>query len=306
MAMRGGNQTDLSLIHRRSSRLDRLSYRIARYRFMNAPAEAHFAFNPSEVPPSEVDFVNHVANPPKHRLFGLARPMRKRTHYCPLERPTMNRMLLGYSPDFDLFVDAATPRQAVRTGRKAVVFDFESTDQAAELLDAAGRPGFGALLHRMLERAASKRGGVLNNAVALELVALLQDAARHTLPQINAPQSIDARTNAKRKGRFFGVELEGLSPEDQEFELARRFGQLADAAATEAAQASQSLPPKLAALLAAARAATRFAPGWCNPDAPGPTLPPLRDARGRTPFRSIAPPAPGNAPLPTSQGDRHA
>ena len=201
--MRGGNQTDLSLIHRRSSRLDRLSYGIARYRFMNAPAKAHFAFDPSEVPSSEVDFVNHVANPSKHRLFGLARPMRKRTHHCPLERPIMNRILLGYSPDFDLFVDAATPGQA-RNGRKAVVFDFESTGQAAELLDAAGRPGFGALLHRMLERAASKRGSVLNAAVAHELVALLQDAARHTLPQINAPQSIDARTNAKRKGRFLG------------------------------------------------------------------------------------------------------
>jgi hypothetical protein len=187
----------------------------------------------------------------------------------------MNRMLLGYSPDFDIFdAPRATAIAPNGTGRKAVVFDTQSTGLAAELLNAAGRPSFHALLGRLVRSAASASGRALDDSVANELVKLLQVAARHALPALNAPGSTTLHTSppTKRIARFFGIELEGLSPEDQEFELARRFAQLATEAVRQAALAPKHLPPVAIARRAAARAARRYAPGWVSPHAQAPTL----------------------------------
>jgi uncharacterized protein (DUF697 family) len=62
-------------------------------------------------------------------------------------------------------------------------------------------------------------------------------------------------------GRMFGLELEGLSPEDQEFEVARRFVRLAGEAARNATMAPPSVPPQQVAKQAIAAAATAHAPG---------------------------------------------
>lgn len=187
----------------------------------------------------------------------------------------MNRMLLGYSPDFDILEDAkGTTLAPNRADRKAVVFDTETTGKAAELLNAEGQPSFTALLGRLVRGTASASGRALDDAVANELVGLLQVAARHALPAMNAPGSttLHAGTPSQRIGRFFGIELEGLSPEDQEFELARRFVQLTTEAVRQAALAPKHLPPAAVARRAAARAARRYAPGWTSPHAQAPTL----------------------------------
>ena len=48
---------------------------------------------------------------------------------------------------------------------------------------------------------------------------------------------------ASAAGSMFGLELEGLSYEDQEFEVAKQVVRLGGAAANIAAQAPQSAPP---------------------------------------------------------------
>ena len=173
----------------------------------------------------------------------------------------MNRMLLGYSPDFDLFedTDAAGPATG-RASRKAVVFDTESAGLAAELLNAAAGPQLAATLRRLVRVHAAP--AALDPAAAASLVALLRSAARQALPLVSAATARQAGTTYKRMGRFFGIELEGLTPEDQEFELARRFAQLTREAAQQLARAPAGLPPAAAARWAAGRAARRFAPGW--------------------------------------------
>ncbi|UUZ68993.1 hypothetical protein LP416_04110 [Polaromonas sp. P2-4] len=185
----------------------------------------------------------------------------------------MNRMLLGYSPDFDLFDDASGPRLAPwRSDGEAVAFDTESTEQAAKLLDVVGEPGFAALLDRLVRRTALASGRALEDAVATELVGLLQSAARRALPALSAPLAADASAATTRANRFFGIELEGLSPEDKEFEAVRRFVQLTAEAARQAALAPARLPPVAAARLAAALAAKRYAPGWASPHAQAPAV----------------------------------
>jgi uncharacterized protein (DUF697 family) len=61
--------------------------------------------------------------------------------------------------------------------------------------------------------------------------------------------------------RMFEVELEGLSAEDQEFELARRFVRLAGAAARQAGVIPPGFDPRAAAKAALAAAAKKYAPG---------------------------------------------
>jgi hypothetical protein len=60
---------------------------------------------------------------------------------------------------------------------------------------------------------------------------------------------------------LFEVDLESLSPEDQEVEVAKRFVRLASAAAQQAAEAPPSANPMAAARAAVATAARTHAPG---------------------------------------------
>jgi hypothetical protein len=189
----------------------------------------------------------------------------------------MNRLLLGYSPDFDVYEDAPHARLASgRTEREPQRFEAQSTELAAEFLEVVGRPGSAALLDRLVRSAARASGRALKDAVATELVGLLQKAARRALPALHAPGAAGAGTASAWASRFFGIEVEGLSPEDQEFEAARRFVQLTMEAARHAALAPARLTPAAAARQAAALAAKRYAPGWLSTDAQAPASTAMR------------------------------
>lgn len=61
--------------------------------------------------------------------------------------------------------------------------------------------------------------------------------------------------------RLFEMELEGLSPEDQEFEIAKRFVRLAGATAMHAAKAPSSAPVGKVVKVSIKKAAKKHAPG---------------------------------------------
>lgn len=197
----------------------------------------------------------------------------------------MNRMLLGYDPDLDIFEDEVFALGSVQP--EASVLRADRSAAATALLEVAGRAALPALLARLLRRAARAAGGTLDRAVEGQLVQRLRHGARTALP---TPGRY-THDGAVQASRFFAVELEGLSPEDQEFESARRFIQLVEAAARYAVAASRRLPPATAAQWAVARAASRFAPGWL--------------AARRVPRRSTRFTAGGSRPIP-SQGAHHA
>lgn len=171
----------------------------------------------------------------------------------------MNRLLLGYDPDFDLF-DDVTPIVTPSPEPEGPARELDHAAAATALLEASGPAALPAVLARLLQRAARAAGGTIDRALERELIGLLQRAARVALPEPCAFASPGGC--AARASRFFGIELEGLSPEDQEFESARRFIQLVHAVAGQALRAPSRLRPAFAARLVAARAARRFAPGW--------------------------------------------
>jgi hypothetical protein len=128
----------------------------------------------------------------------------------------MDRLLLDYRPELELFEESVTPdRQAASQATEmqhAVevlerVDDGELDDYLVELIDRAGGPG--------------------DQSVTRALAAILGRVARRLLPRTGAPPAAAA-------GRVFGLELEGLSLEDQAFEVARHFVRFASEAARRA------------------------------------------------------------------------
>ncbi len=78
----------------------------------------------------------------------------------------------------------------------------------------------------------------------------------------DAAASDDAATAASE---VFELDLEGLSGEDQEFEIARRYVRLVGAAAQNAADAPEEMPEQEAANNAITAAAQQHAPGLVQP-----------------------------------------
>jgi hypothetical protein len=154
--------------------------------------------------------------------------------------------------------------------------EAEEMELAADLLEITDEAELDQFIGKLIKRAGRAAGQFVKSSTGRALGGILKDAAKKALPVIGgalggyvAPK---IGTSAKRGRKFgtqvasgagalFGLELEGLSPEDLEFELARGFVRFAGAAAKQAAQAPAGLSPPAAAKTAAVAAARRFAPG---------------------------------------------
>jgi hypothetical protein len=121
---------------------------------------------------------------------------------------------------------------------------FPATDRdaelAGELLDVVNASELETFLRRLAGPAAGRA-----------LHGVLRRTAERTLPTVTtgAPGASAANTAA----RVFGLELEGMSAEDRDYEIARQFVRFARAAAAHAARAPAGE--------AVARAGRAFAPG---------------------------------------------
>ena len=156
----------------------------------------------------------------------------------------MNRRLLDYTPEME-FLDEAGSAPAPHSA--AMSF-------GAELLEVADEAELEAFLTELVSALAP-----LAPPLGKALVAELKRAVRPLMPiRSNGAGAADLNTRA---ARLFGMELEGLSPEDKEFEVAQQFVRLgADASRTAAATARAGAPQAVAAA-AVQQAARRYAPG---------------------------------------------
>jgi hypothetical protein len=141
-----------------------------------------------------------------------------------------------------------------------------SDDLAAELLDVVNEFELRSFLGRL---AAETAGPGLPAETARALLPALKRTAERTLPTLRIavaddPRPLAAPTTAHTAARVFGIELEGMSPEDRDFEIARRFVRFAQAATARAAS-SPAPDPATAAADAVARAGRELAPGLAPP-----------------------------------------
>jgi hypothetical protein len=149
---------------------------------------------------------------------------------------------------------------------------FSEVDEmalAAELLDVRSEAELEEFLGKLIRSAGRLAGKALNSSVGRQIGGMLKGVAKTALPMVGGALgnlvlpgvggAVGSRL-ASAAGSMFGLELEGMSQEDQEFELARRVVRLGGEAVRQAALAS-GMPPQAAVQAALMAAARQHAPG---------------------------------------------
>jgi hypothetical protein len=159
--------------------------------------------------------------------------------------------------------------------------EAETMEVASEMLEVQSEEELeqflGSLVNTVAKAAsgaASAIGNFARTPVGQQLVGVLKQAAKTALPAagtavgtyFGGPVGAKLGSFAGEKlGQAMGLELEGLSNEDQHFEVAQQFVRLASAAAQNAAANLGSGPPQQLAKNAFIEAAKVHAPGLIRP-----------------------------------------
>ena len=160
-------------------------------------------------------------------------------------------------------------------------FEFESPfnevdemDLAAELLSVSDEQELDQFLGKLIRKAGRSIGKLVKSPLGSQLGALLRAAAKKALPVAAgavggffggpAGAALASKVGGQA-GQLFGLELEGLSAEDQEFEVARQFVRFAGAAVQNAPAAPAEGMEAEIARTAVVDAAQKYAPGLLRP-----------------------------------------
>jgi hypothetical protein len=151
-----------------------------------------------------------------------------------------------------------------------VFSEAEEMELAAEMLAVTDEAELDQFLGNLIKQAGQAIGKAVKAPVAHKLGGFLKGAVKKVLPVaagalgtvVGGPVGgMLASKAASAAGDAFGLELEGLSAEDQEFETARHFVRFAGDAARQASKLRDAPDPQSAAKHAVMNAARTFAPG---------------------------------------------
>ena|SRR5438309_2113883 len=156
-------------------------------------------------------------------------------------------------------------------GQSEEVFsETEEMELASEMLGITSEAELDRFLGSLIKRAGQTVGKFVSSPTGQAIGGILKGAAKQVLPTLGAAiggyfggltgTQIGDQA-ASEAGQLFGLELEGLSQEDQEFEVARRYVRFAGEAVKNAVLAPTSQDPRMAANDAAVAAAETYAPG---------------------------------------------
>jgi hypothetical protein len=180
--------------------------------------------------------------------------------------------LTDYSPQ----MESAEPRYARSFGERSATSVFSEDDElelASELLEVTSEAEFDDFVRGLIGRA----GWVLHEPVEPSLENdigdILKGIAKVALPVAGGvlggmfggpPGAALGGSLGSAAGRLFGLELEGLSPEDSEFEVSKQFVRFAGATVKNALQGDPSAARSKTVQQAAWKAARAHAPGLMN------------------------------------------
>jgi hypothetical protein len=149
------------------------------------------------------------------------------------------------------------------------VFDeVQEMELAAELLEISDEGELDQFLGNLMKKAGAAARKVVKSPLGKQLGGILKGAAKSALPMVGSAlgnmvaPGIGGAFGGKAAsalGSAFGLELEGLSPQDQEFEVARKFVRFAGEATKNAASSPSASPQ--AVKNAVLEAAQKHAPG---------------------------------------------
>jgi uncharacterized protein (DUF697 family) len=162
-------------------------------------------------------------------------------------------------------------------------------DLAAELLSVNSEDELDQFLGKLFKKVSRSVGKFVRSPLARTLGGALKGIAKKALPLIGqaaggalaaygVPPQLGMGLGSglgSAAGNMLGGEYGGMSPEDEEFDRAKRYVKLASGALKRAANFADHVDPKSAAKAALAAAAKRYAPqllqwlGEAGPMAPG-------------------------------------
>jgi uncharacterized protein (DUF697 family) len=221
--------------------------------------------------------------------------------------------LTDYSPQLE--TGGSAPLETGVGPSTATVFsDDEELELASEFLEVASERDLDHFIDELTGRASRAMNEDLDQPVERDLGSIFKSIAKVVLPLAGGavgffaggpPGAALGSGLASTVGHALGLELEGLSPEDSEFEVAKQFVRFAGAAAKNAHDAGPTGDPAKQAREAANEAARLHAPGLMDlhgelsverqrkrPDRPGQTAPSQRE-KGETTMESFERGQPG-------------
>ena len=168
--------------------------------------------------------------------------------------------------------------------------EVEEMELASELLEITSEEELDQFLGSLFKKVSRAAGSFIKGPLGRQLGGILKGVAKKVLPMAGAALgsvvpglgTVVGGAVGSAASNLFEMELEGLSQEDQEFEVARQFVKFAGEAAKQAAETSPNVPPQEAAKSAVVAAAQQYAPGLLRPTTPPPPAASGGAARGRS------------------------
>ena len=165
--------------------------------------------------------------------------------------------------------------------------ETENMELASQMLEITNEQELDQFIGDLISKAGRALGGFIKTPEGQALGGLLKGAAKRVLPALGAAAgnfvggtsgADTGRRAAEAVGRAFGLELEGLSGEDREFEIARRYVDFAGEAAKNMVATPPGADPRSTANSAVVAAAQSHAPGLLStPPSAGGQQPPRPD-----------------------------
>jgi hypothetical protein len=154
---------------------------------------------------------------------------------------------------------------------ESIFNEVEETELASQFLEITDENELDQFLGSFLKKAARKLGGVIRSPIGQMVVGHIKGAAKKYLPM--AKQAVESKFGGIGGGLFDQATSRlGLEAEDSgeaEFEMAKDFVRFASAAASNAAAATPSGNPAVAAKNAVIDAARQHVPALVSPNGAG-------------------------------------
>lgn len=182
----------------------------------------------------------------------------------------LDRTTAEYEADQEYYESDGEMEYAGEYYEGEVLSEADEMELAAELLEVASEEELDQFFGKVFRRVAGAVGRAAKSTIGRKIIGGLKGLAKKALPiagklvggAIGGP--LGGAVGGKLgsfASNLFEAEFEGMSYEDQEFEVARRLVRLSAEAASNAAQAPASANPQVAANQAMTAAAQRHAPG---------------------------------------------
>lgn len=181
---------------------------------------------------------------------------------------TFTNPLIEFSPQLEF---ATTPLPELEDESGRWVFDeSQELELAASLLEVVNDEQLDHFLSDLIRKGGTATGSVVTPSDGKAIGDVLKGAIYRILPIRSMEHgstmhgSVGAQLGSglsSLAGQVLGLELEGLSPEDREFEAIRQFVRFAGDTVKNAGEDSKRTNPQEMAYRAAAEAAETYAPG---------------------------------------------